>query len=266
MTPIRPPSSSSSKAARSPLRASPNSSLRCTRSAWKLSFAGCIAWYSLPLASATSWANSRVRRGSVREARARQMASAMRRAAAASVVSPYSCNTRMSSGRATSSSHCHAGTPLLWSNRRSSGPSASGRKPRCASSNCGEEMPRSKSTADTRTPSGPSLSAIDENGAWWIVKRLSSAASVLPAVIASGSMSKACMRPSGLSAARRPRVWPPRPNVASTNVPDGFDATSFDTHSRSSAGVCVPCACTDGRMPVCTALPRCTLRLRPPTL
>eukprot|EP00962_Isochrysis_galbana_P031956 scaffold10462_cov119-Isochrysis_galbana.AAC.6 len=88
MTPMRPPGSSSSKAASRPRRHSPNSSFRCTRSAWKVSFAGCIAWYSKPLARATRAANSFVRHGSARCSRATQMASAMRRAANASVVSP----------------------------------------------------------------------------------------------------------------------------------------------------------------------------------
>jgi hypothetical protein len=86
---MRPPGGSSSNAARIPLRISPNSSLRWMRSAWKASFAGCIGWYSTPLAAATSEANSRVRFGSPRRlARTRQMASAMRRDAVASVVSP----------------------------------------------------------------------------------------------------------------------------------------------------------------------------------
>ena len=43
---MRPPSCKSVNAARIPLVSSSNSRLRWTRSAWKVSFAGCIAWYS----------------------------------------------------------------------------------------------------------------------------------------------------------------------------------------------------------------------------
>ena len=250
-----------------PARISPNSSFRWILSAWKASFDGCIGWYSMPFASATSEANSRVRRGSVPAVRARQMASAMRRAAMRSDVSPYSCSTRISSSRGADSRNFHAGTPLVWSKRKSSGPSASGRKPRWASSNWGEEMPRSRKTPE----GGGSLcrwntSSIDENGAWWMVKRLSSLASASPTLIASGSMSKACSRPSLERAESRPRVWPPRPNVPSTYTPDVSEPTILAITSLISAGVCVPGACTLGRTPVCICLAALMARLRPPKL
>mmetsp|Transcript_28007 Transcript_28007/g.74063 ORF Transcript_28007/g.74063 Transcript_28007/m.74063 type:complete len:211 (+) Transcript_28007:1581-2213(+) len=199
------------------------------------------------------------------------MASAMRRAAIRSVVSPYSCTTRTISSRSVACSHSHAVSPLVLSKRRSSGPSASGRKPRCASSNCGDEMPRSKKAPCSRlcdagplARMGPITFAIDEKGAWWMVKRGSAFISSLPAAMASGSMSKACSRPFGLSASRMPREWPPRPNVPSTKTPLASEPTTLATHCFSIAGVCVPAACSDGRMPVWNALPAVMLRVRPP--
>mmetsp|Transcript_29763 Transcript_29763/g.70714 ORF Transcript_29763/g.70714 Transcript_29763/m.70714 type:complete len:226 (-) Transcript_29763:407-1084(-) len=215
-SPRRPPSPTSSKAAWRPRRISSNSRLRWTRSAWKVSLAGCIFWYSRPFARATSSANSLVRLGSWLASRARQMASAMRRAAAASLVSPYSKRIRMSAPRSTCCSHFHAGTPALWSKRRSRGPSASGRKPRCASSNCGDEMPRSKKTPAGVIFRGPSTAPISPKAEWCTAKRPSAASSSRPTLIASGSMSKACSVPLGESAPRMPRVCPPRPKVAST--------------------------------------------------
>mmetsp|Transcript_59545 Transcript_59545/g.129249 ORF Transcript_59545/g.129249 Transcript_59545/m.129249 type:complete len:311 (-) Transcript_59545:341-1273(-) len=238
--PKRPPSPTSSKAASRPRRHSSNSRLRYTRSAWKVSLAGCIAWYSRPLARATSVANSFVRLGSSPASRARQMASAMRRAAAASVVSPNSWMILMSSSRSTFFSSFHAGTPAVWSNLRSRGPSASGRKPRCASSNCGDEMPRSKNTPAGVTFRGPSTAPISLKGEWCTRKRPSSASSWRPTLMASGSMSKAWSEPFGERAPRMPRVCPPRPNVASTYTPAGSGATIVLSTSCSSAGVCVP--------------------------
>ena len=127
-------------------------------------------------------------------------------------------------------------------------------------------MPTSKKTPDGVTRSGFSVASIAEKGAWWMKKRLSACASSLPAVIASGSMSKAWSWPVGPSASRMPREWPPRPNVASTYTAFFSGPTILATTSRSSAGVCVPGACSDGRMPWCTALAGVTLMLRPPYL
>ena len=72
ISPMRPPSPTTLKAARIPLRISPNSSFRWMRSAWKVIFAGCISWpdVSFPLARATSSANAFVVVGSALEAEA----------------------------------------------------------------------------------------------------------------------------------------------------------------------------------------------------
>mmetsp|Transcript_49920 Transcript_49920/g.161229 ORF Transcript_49920/g.161229 Transcript_49920/m.161229 type:complete len:304 (+) Transcript_49920:166-1077(+) len=159
MTPIRPPGQRRERAASRPREHSPNSSLRCTRSAWKVSLAGCIAWYSQPLARATRAANSLVRLGSAPSCRARTMASATRCAAAPSDVSPKLRRTRVISARGAVERNSWAVCPRDWSKRRSRGPSASGRKPRCASSNCGDEMPRSKRIAATPPPPPEGVSA-----------------------------------------------------------------------------------------------------------
>ncbi len=58
----------------------------------------------------------------------------------------------------------------------------------------------------------------------------------LPTLIASGSMSNACILPVGDMAASMALVWPPRPNVPSTYTPPGFGAIIFSTVSSHSAG------------------------------
>ena len=58
----------------------------------------------------------------------------------------------------------------------------------------------------------------------------------LPTLIASGSMSNACILPSGDMAASMALVCPPRPNVPSTYTPPGFGATILSTVSSHSAG------------------------------
>ena len=152
-----------------PRRISSNSWFRWILSAWNVSFAGCMAWYSLPLAAATSDAKAFVVLGRDALSRATTTASATRRAALGSEVSPYSPTMRISSSRSTVFKNSYAGTPFVRSNRRSSGPSCSGRNPRPWSSNCGDEMPRSRNTPAGRTPSGASTLSMHPNGAWWIV-------------------------------------------------------------------------------------------------
>mmetsp|Transcript_2089 Transcript_2089/g.7257 ORF Transcript_2089/g.7257 Transcript_2089/m.7257 type:complete len:276 (+) Transcript_2089:541-1368(+) len=248
MSPSLPPPLSTLKPAFIPFFISPNSSLRWMRSAWNVIFAGCICWpeLSLPLTLATSLANALVVDGSSPLDRARHTASAMRLGAAPpkpAVSSPNSSMMRTSSSCATVLRNSLAGTPLEVSKRRSSGPSASGRNPRVASLNCGEDMPTSSSTPDTvpgLTPAAFSASLIELKGAWCMVNRLSSAASASPTATASGSMSNAWSRPSGAMAASIALVCPPRPNVPSTNTPPGSGATSARTVSSQSAGRWAP--------------------------
>eukprot|EP00962_Isochrysis_galbana_P031957 scaffold10462_cov119-Isochrysis_galbana.AAC.7 len=167
-------------------------------------------------------------------------------------------------------------------------------------------MPRSKRTADTPPvpgaagcTSGPSAPPIAEKGKWCTRNRESSTASWVPSLIASASISKACIRPRLESAASIPRVCPPRPYVASTTTPSGLGLMSVATTctaihsgwltkggsgsagphraevtvgrasatartSLSSAGVCVPAACRLGRKPVWAALPFEIWRCLPP--
>mmetsp|Transcript_73533 Transcript_73533/g.228681 ORF Transcript_73533/g.228681 Transcript_73533/m.228681 type:complete len:300 (-) Transcript_73533:279-1178(-) len=246
MRPMRAPPFSTRSAPAMPSRISSNSRFTWMRRAWKASFAGCMAWYSLPpLARCTRSAKSRVRfeRPLPSAPRASATASAMRRAAAASSP-PSSLKTSAISSREAFRSQRQTGTPREVSKRMSSSASCSGRKPRSPSS-CGELMPRSKSTPATapssvvpacssgaafcgsassssllkvappRPMSSPTL-AIELKDAWCILKRLSSASSALPVDTASGSMSKALRRPRRASFASMARVWPPRPKVPST--------------------------------------------------
>mmetsp|Transcript_4287 Transcript_4287/g.10953 ORF Transcript_4287/g.10953 Transcript_4287/m.10953 type:complete len:244 (-) Transcript_4287:578-1309(-) len=163
MMPILPPSLSRSSEAAIPRLSSSNSSLRWMRNAWKVGLAGCIGWYSRPLTRTIRSASSVVRLGSEPASRARTMASAIRRAATLSS-SPYERRIRISSARGTVRRNCQAGSPLVRSKRRSSGPSCSGLKPRVRSSSCGEEMPRSMSTP-VSAPSPLRHSAIEPKGA-----------------------------------------------------------------------------------------------------
>mmetsp|Transcript_9200 Transcript_9200/g.21346 ORF Transcript_9200/g.21346 Transcript_9200/m.21346 type:complete len:294 (+) Transcript_9200:764-1645(+) len=199
---------------------------------------------SFPLARATSSANDLVVLGSSPRDRARQIASAMRLAAwPPPDSSPYASMMRTNSSWGTVCRNAEAGTPLEGSKRKSKGPSVSGRKPRLASSNCGEEMPTSRSTPSTEpgvTPSGLSTLCMELNGAWWMVNRASSAIRRSPSLIASGSMSKACSLPEGAMAASIAFEWPPRPKVPSTKVAPGLGATSFSTVSSRKAGIWAP--------------------------
>mmetsp|Transcript_54893 Transcript_54893/g.126397 ORF Transcript_54893/g.126397 Transcript_54893/m.126397 type:complete len:231 (-) Transcript_54893:109-801(-) len=183
---------------------------------------------------------------------------------------------RISSSRATVVRNCHAVSPLLWSKRKSSGPSASGLNPRWASSNCGDEMPRSNSAAEmplclpAPAPAPPLLSlvastlSIAENGEWCTSTRASDACSSFAAAIASVSMSNTCTLAFFERAPSIPRVCPPRPNVASTTTPSGSGSTRLAITSLSIAGVCVPAACSVGRKPECIALAAEICKWRPP--
>mmetsp|Transcript_47248 Transcript_47248/g.131940 ORF Transcript_47248/g.131940 Transcript_47248/m.131940 type:complete len:299 (+) Transcript_47248:192-1088(+) len=217
-TPRRPPGRKIFSAAAMPLRSWPNSSFTCMRNAWNVAFALFIAWYSYPRALMTMVANARVVFGQPAPpgARARQTASATRRAAWGSEMSPYSVRTRINSSRGARSKNSAAVSPEVRSKRRSSGPSSSGRKPLALSSSWGLEMPRSRKTPAGLTPSSPSTSAIVAKPPRWILNLLSSLASFLPTLMASGSKSNACSEPVGPNALRMARLCPARPKVPST--------------------------------------------------
>jgi hypothetical protein len=102
-------------------------------------------------AFATLVANALVVFGSALVSRAKTMASAMRCADSLSFVSPYLNIISRKSFRETFRRKSYALTPLVTSNRKSRGPSCSGRNPRDLSSNCGEEMPKSRKTPETFT-------------------------------------------------------------------------------------------------------------------
>lgn len=132
-----------------------------------------------------------------------------------------------------------------------------GSAPLLVSLNWGEEMPTSSSTPATepgRTPAPASTERMSLKRAWCIVKRASSAARSRPTLTASGSMSKACSRPSDPMAASMARECPPRPKVPSTNVPDGSGATSLATVSSQSAGRWRPAKLSRGGWPASSAL------------
>mmetsp|Transcript_18203 Transcript_18203/g.61380 ORF Transcript_18203/g.61380 Transcript_18203/m.61380 type:complete len:370 (+) Transcript_18203:373-1482(+) len=280
----RPPGFKADTDAARPSRNSSNSRFTAIRSAWNVSLAGCMAWYSLPFAAATKAAKGLVRVFFVSSPLcfASSTASAIRRAAKG-CSPPYNSRARASSARPTRKTNSMAdSTPSETSNRMSKGASTSGLKPRPPSS-CGDEMPISSKTPVTMgfavtSPSkfndkdflpaccaAPccgrlrSSATMCENGAWCMTKRESSPSRIFPAATASGSMSKACSVPRGPSAAKILRVWPPRPKVPSTYVPLGScHRPKASTHSPNMAGVCVPTSCS---VPEVVAQVTLTLRL-----
>ena len=167
-----------------------------------------------PFASSTMRASCAVREIGA-AARAVTIARATR---AACVSSPYRCSTRFNSRSSTSASHSRADVPCCGSMRMSSGPSRRKLKPRCASSSCGEETPRSKrspsifptSARSSMTVSSCAISALTSS------KRGSSTRDAGADAMASGSRSIATSRPESSSRSNIALLCPPRPNVPST--------------------------------------------------
>mmetsp|Transcript_2402 Transcript_2402/g.7685 ORF Transcript_2402/g.7685 Transcript_2402/m.7685 type:complete len:214 (+) Transcript_2402:308-949(+) len=213
MTAQRPPNLRRSKAPSSTRWNCQASWLIHMRTAWKVSFSGRWLRSSKPrFIRATASASSSERAKGPRSRCQRARPSAMRAARSGSLSSPYSRRIQAHSWALSSRSMSLAGWPCLGFIRMSNGPAV---KPRCFSSSCGEETPRSMRTPESCRSSG-SASARSPKGLWTTWKRGSRCSSCRATATAAGSTSKATSRPRAESRASSAAAWPPRPKVQST--------------------------------------------------
>ena len=184
------------------------------RMAWKLRVAGWILPSPRPSTEAIRSASWPVRcRGS-----SSRRATMVRAILRLSFSSPYCHSTSAISRSSARASQLAALSPDSGSMRMSSGPSLPKLKPRSATSSCGDDTPRSKSTP-SRPAAASSHSAMPAKEPRRAATRPSAPKSACAVAIASGSLSITNSRPSGPSRSSTPRAWPPRPNVPSRYLP-----------------------------------------------